>query len=125
MSYLDGLPAYSYELPCGHDFRSLTRCMPEEPGDGMVWFWCRQCGTYSALRPSEALDAETPPLHPSGMRMSDKQLGVRIDAATVKDRIARVYRSLWDGVTVRELAKHLGVSERQVKAVALDLGVYE
>jgi hypothetical protein len=93
--------------------------------DGMHWFWCRQCRTYAALRPSEAVALETPPMHPSGMRMSDGQLAVRIDAAIVKDRIAAYYRSHWDGVSVRELSERLSVSERHVKAVALDLGVYE
>jgi hypothetical protein len=124
MSYLDGLPAYVYELPCGHSFRSLTRSVADDPGDGMHWFWCQQCRTYAALRPSEVMQAETPPLHPSGMRMSDNQLTVRINAAIVKDRVAAHYRVFWDSLSVREVAERLKANRDHVSAVALDLGVY-
>lgn len=123
-SYLDGLPAYNYELPCGHHFRSFTRSHADDR-DGAHWFWCRVCRKYAALWEAEARAAETPPLHPSGGRMSDNQLVVRITAAIVKDRIAAAYRVYWDGVSVRELAARLKVSKRQVEAVALDLGIYQ
>ena len=123
-SYLDGLPAYAYELPCGHKFRSFNRSVADDR-DGMHWFWCRTCRVYSALRPSEAVSAETPPLHPSGQRMSDTQLTIRITAAIIKDRIAAAYRIHWNTVSIKDLARNLNVSQRHVQAVALDLGVYE
>lgn len=122
-SYLDGLPAYRYLMPCGHSFRSLSRSVADDR-DGMHWFWCRQCDKYTAMTNSEARDFETPPLHPSGMRMSDNQLTVRINAAIVKDRIAAYYRTCWDSVSVRDVARIFQCNRSAVEAVALDLGVY-
>jgi len=72
----------------------------------------------------DARQYETPPTHPSGMKMSDAQLAVRTDAAILKDRIAAAYRLYWDSVSLDWMAAHLGVARNQVKAVALDLNVY-
>lgn len=124
MSYLDGLPAYVYTLRCGHTFRTLCRSVPDEE-TGVHWFYCAGCRSFVFLSEAEIFESETPPVHPSGMRMSDNQLTVRINAAVIKDRVAALYRVFWDAVGIREAAEMLDVSERHVKAVALDLGVYE
>lgn len=124
MSYLDGLPAYRYELPCGHWFRSLTRSEPDDES-GCHSFYCRPCATFVAIPDHLISHAYYPPTHPSGMVMSDNQLVVRINAAIIKDRVAALYRTFWNTISVREAADMLGVSRRHVEAVAIDLGVYE
>ena len=124
MSYLDGLPAYLYALPCGHSFRSLSRSVADDE-TGLHWFYCRECGDFVMLSDTECREAETPPLHPSGMRMSDNQLAVRINAAIIKDRIAACYRVFWSTLSQDAVAEMLNVKRDYVKAVALDLGVYE
>lgn len=123
-SYLDGLPAYSYEMPCGHSFRTFARSVADER-DGFHWFWCRQCRSYAALTEKDARTYETPPLHPSGMRMSDNQLAVRINAAVQKDRVAQYYRVYWGAESLDKVSAKLGIARNLVKAVALDMGVYD
>jgi hypothetical protein len=121
MSYLDSLPSYVYELPCDHDFPSFTRSIPDED-DGMHWFWCVPCKKYRAVLPDHLVERQ--PCHPSGMRMSDNQLVVRINAAIQKDRVKAYYLTHWDSVGIRDVSKRLGVQRSAVEAVAADLGVY-
>jgi hypothetical protein len=121
MSYLDRLPVYAYELPCGHSFASLTPSLPDDR-DGRHWFWCRVCDEYSGT--PDRLLVELPPRHPSGIRMSDNQLVVRINAALEKDRVRAHYLSYWDALSIRGVSALLGVQRDAVAAVASDLGVY-
>jgi hypothetical protein len=121
MSYLDRLPTYSYELPCGHHFRSLTRSMPDDD-DNRHWFYCKLCSEIWGIAPCDL--AELPPLHPSGMRMSDNQLVVRINAAIGKDRVRDYYLNNWDAVSIRDVSAATGVQRSAVEAVATELGVY-
>lgn len=123
MSYQDKLPAYSYELPCGHPFRSMSRSAPSD--DGRHWFWCRHCHSYTALDDGHIGLYESPPRHPSGKRMSDAELARNIDLAIKRDRIAAYYRLHWANARILDVAKALGVSEKLVRPVAAALGVYD
>lgn len=124
MSYLDALPRYVYELPCGagHDFRSLTRSEPADE-DGRHWFYCRLCKHFVGVKPAALV--ERLPRFDSGRVAADSQLAVRIDGAIAKDRVRRLYLAVWSDLTVRQIADALGVNRRYAEAVSLDLGVYE
>lgn len=124
MSYLDAVPAYVYTLPCGHDFRSLTRSAPGD--DGRHWFYCRTCREYAGIPNVLMAGVELRPLKPSGrLSYGEGEIAKQVDAAITCDRIAAHYRAVWDAQTEAEVATTLGVSRRLVWRVALDLGVYE
>lgn len=120
MSYLDRLPTYTYGMPCGHDFHSLSRSEPDD--EKRHWFYCSPCQQIWGVVDIDLV--EQPPRHPAGMRMSDNQLVVRINAAIHKDRVKAYYLTHWDSVSIREVSATLGVQRSAVEAVATDLGVY-
>lgn len=124
MSYLDEVPKYVYELPCGHECHSQTPSVADDE-DGQHWFCCRRHDepVWMGVEPSALV--ELPPRHAAGMRMSDNQLCVRHDAATEKERVREYYRAHWNAVSVRDVVRALKVSQRHVEAVSADLGVYD
>lgn len=123
MSYLDGVPTYVYELPCGHEFRSRTESHADD-GDGLHWFYCERCRGFSCVSPANLTGGR--PLYASGKkRIGDYQLSVLTDSGIQKDRIAAYYRNVWDSMSVREVAEALDVQREHVECVSIDLGVYE
>ncbi len=121
MSYLDGVPKYTYDLPCGHAFFSRTVSEPDD--DDLHWFYCRSCNQYSAV-PSDDLVGGRP-MYASGRRLGHHQLSVLNDAAILRDRVAAYYRTVWNSQSLDEVSRTLGIGRIQVARVAVDLGVYE
>lgn len=119
--YYERLPKYTYDMECGHVFASTV---PSEADDcGLHWFYCRSCKTYEAVLHEEL--GEGRPLASTGRRLGHGEYARRVDAAIHADRTSDYYRRVWDGASVEEVARWLGVSKRTVQKVAADLGVYD
>jgi hypothetical protein len=122
--YLDRVPAYTYDLPCGpdHRFRSFTPSQPHS--DGRHWFYCRRCPEFVAIRARDL--AEYRPQAPGERKRSfgEGELARQMDKAIQRDRVLPVLRRTWGAVTVATLAEQYGVPERLVRGVAEDLGIY-
>lgn len=125
MSYVDDVPKYVYELPCGHRCESSTRSDPDDL-DGLHWFCCRRHvePVWAGISPDDL--SEYRPLKPSGrMRFGDGELAKQYDAGIACDRVREYYRAYWNTGTLDEVSEALGVARNLVKRVALQLGVYE
>lgn len=131
--YYESLPTYVYELPCGHEFRSLTRSVAvsgslagePETEDTMFaahWFYCRPCRSFEVIEPRNLVERR-----PRGRirAQGDGQLARKIDGAIQADRVAAYYHTVWHAQTETEVSIATGVERDIVKRVALDLGVYE
>lgn len=124
--YYERLPAYVYELPCGHTFRSLTRSEavtgePDEPDagdteDGAHWFFCGPCKGFQVVEPGDLI--EHAPTKFPGNQAKVVDQGIRLD------RIRAHYLRYWDSVGARDVAEAFSCSHSTVMRVASDLGVY-
>lgn len=124
--YYERLPAYVYELPCGHTFRSLTRSEAttgeldeDEVGDsenGAHWFFCGPCKGFQVVEPGELVE-HAPTKFPGNQ-------GKVVDQAVRLDRIRAHYLDVWDSETLDQVAERFHVGKQTAFKVASDLGVY-
>lgn len=125
MSYIDDIPMYVYELPCGHRCESSTRSEADDE-DGQHWFCCRRHDEPVWMGVEPRLLVEYKPLKPSGrLYYGDGELAKQYDAGIACDRVREYYRAYWDAGTLDEVSEALGVARNIVKRVAVQLGVYD
>lgn len=104
--YVEKLPTYGYEMPCGWKFRTHVKSVSLQ---GCHWFPCRRCTLTHCIREAELRFMA--PLRLSSM-----------DEAIIKDRILKDLRAAWCDVTASELAERYGVSVRLVEYVSTGIG---
>lgn len=119
--YYERVSPYVYQLPCGHDFRSLTRSMADDE-DNMHHFYCLACELAHAVKTADLIESR--PRSPRGALLGDGEVARRVDSAIKADRVVACYRNVWDDLTQAEVSALTGVSEATVWKVALSLGVY-
>lgn len=117
--YYERVNPYVYTLPCGHEFRSLTR---SEPYRGRHHFYCLSCEESIAVKPADVIESR--PRSVRGALLGDGEVARRVDSAIKADRVAAYYRHVWDSETQDEVSAATGVSDATVWKVAADLGVY-
>jgi hypothetical protein len=122
--FYEELPAYTYTLPCGHDFRSLTPSEPDD-GDGLHWFVCDRHDEITWYGVEDRLLIVEPPRCPvTGRKLGDGELARRVDNAIRADRVATYYRAVWNTRTAKQVATATGVNHKLAERVAARLGVY-
>lgn len=112
--YTLDVPAYRYDLPCGH------RVFYRTPVEVNEYGYCRQCKDY--WQRDHTVEEHAP--RGKKLRLSDRQLAERIDDAILKNRIADIliWRDGWSS-SAEEVAQIVGCNRKTVLMVMSDLGL--
>jgi len=116
VDYTLALPMYVVTLPCGHEFRSITRVTtnmsdtdafdvdPDEDAEDITWLYCRTCHQDYAVEGWELEEYQDEPQYANGKRLGEKALGRRYDEALVKNKVAAVLLKTQGSVPLAKVA---------------------